>query len=386
LVIWSFATSTTACCQYAAIFLKYALRVGLFILIYVKYTFHTGRDNMYHFKNDYGMGANPAILNALVKAADICDGYGEDDHCRHAAKLIRELCSAPNAEVHFLSGGTQTNLTAIAAFLRAHEGVIAVDGGHIADNETGAIEASGHKIIAVPAENGKMTPNKVVAAMAHNCDERRVKPRLLYISDATETGTIYTKFELFALREVCDRYGLYLYLDGARLAQAIASPASDITLADIGAVCDSFYIGGTKNGLLFGEALVIVNDALKPDFRYVLKQRGAMLAKAHAIGIQFETLMSNELWLKLARHANAMAAYLHKSLSALGIQFAYDTPTNMLFPIFGQNLAAELESDFAFHRMGVTSDGDVICRLVTSWLTKTDECDALTACVKSRLL
>ncbi|MDR1001362.1 MAG: aminotransferase class I/II-fold pyridoxal phosphate-dependent enzyme [Clostridiales bacterium] len=341
---------------------------------------------MYHFKNDYGMGANPAVLDALISAnADICDGYGEDDHCRRAAELIRELCATPNAEIHFLSGGTQTNLTAIAAFLRAHEGVIAVDGGHIADNETGAIEASGHKIITVPAENGKITPDKVLATMAHNCDERRVKPRLLYISDATETGTIYTKSELSALREVCDRHDLYLYLDGARLAQAIASPASDITLADIAALCDSFYIGGTKNGLLFGEALVIVNDALKPDFRYVLKQRGAMLAKAHAIGIQFEALMSNELWLKLARRANAMAAYLRESLSALGVQFAYDSPTNMLFPIFGKDFATGLERDFAFHRMGVTSDGRVICRLVTSWLTATDECDALIECVKSRM-
>ncbi|MDR2044823.1 MAG: threonine aldolase [Clostridium sp.] len=338
---------------------------------------------MRHFKNDYGMGAHPAVLAALVKAnAEVHGGYGEDSHCRRAAALIRELCAAPAADVHFLAGGTQTNLTAIAAFLRAHEGVIAADSGHIADNETGAVEAGGHKIITVPNQNGKATPAAVLAAAAQHCDERRVKPRLLYLSDATETGTVYTKSELSALREACGRRGLYLYLDGARLAQAIASPASDMTLADVAALCDAFYIGGTKNGLLFGEALVLVNDALKPDFRYVLKQRGAMLAKAHVVGLQFEALMSDGLWLELAGHANANAARLRDHLSALGVAFAYDSPTNMLFPILDDSVVKELERDFAFHRMG-TANGGSIVRLVTSWLTTADECDAFTERVKT---
>ena len=240
---------------------------------------------MIRFTNDYSEGCHPSILEAMAASnTEGNPGYSTDPHSAHAHALIRAAIGRPDAAVHILVGGTQTNATAIAAFLRPYEAVIAATSAHICVHETGAIEATGHKCIACPAADGKLTPAAVRAAVAAHPDEHMVKPKMVYISQTTEIGTLYTLTEVEALRAVCDELGLYLYLDGARLAAGLA--AGGPSLADLGRLCDAFYIGGTKNAALFGEALVILNDALKPDFRYNIKQRGGMLAKGWLLGIR----------------------------------------------------------------------------------------------------
>lgn len=249
---------------------------------------------MLRFQNDYSEGAHPNVLRALCDTnLSATPGYGLDDDCRRAADAIRARFACPDADVHFLVGGTQTNLLAATAFLRPWEAMVAADTGHVNVHETGAIEATGHKVIAVPGADGKLTPAAIAAAAAQHCaqpgiyDEHMVLPRMAYISDTTELGTVYTKAELTALRAACDAHGLYLYLDGARLAQALTAAGNDLRPEDLPQLCDAFYIGGTKNGLLFGEAMVIVNDALKPGFRRAMKRSGAMLAKGRLLGVQF---------------------------------------------------------------------------------------------------
>ena len=235
---------------------------------------------MLNFRNDYSEGAHPTILEAMRQNnLTPVIGYGMDEYCAHAAAMIRERFGCPSADVHFLVGGTQTNLTMIASALRPYEAVICADTGHINVHETGAIESTGHKVLTVPKEDGKLTPADVLSVVRSHPDEHMVKPRMVYISQSTEVGTVYTRHELEALRAVCDRQNLLLYLDGARLASGMTAEDCDLIPADLHRLCDAFYIGGTKNGALFGEALVLVNDALKPDFRYMIKNRGAMLAK-----------------------------------------------------------------------------------------------------------
>ena len=269
---------------------------------------------MLRFQNDYSEGAHPNVLRALCDT-NLCStpGYGLDDDCRRAADAIRARFACPDADVHFLVGGTQTNQLAAAAFLRPWEAMVAADTGHINVHETGAIEATGHKAIAVPGADGKLTPAAIADAAAQHCaapgvyDEHMVLPRMVYVSDATELGTVYTRAELTALRAACDAHGMYLYLDGARLAQALTAAGSDLQPEDLSRLCDAFYIGGTKNGLLFGEAMVIVNDALKPGFRRAMKRNGAMLAKGRLLGVQFAAAMEHDLWLELGRHADALS-------------------------------------------------------------------------------
>lgn len=269
---------------------------------------------MLRFQNDYSEGAHPNVLRALCDTnLSSTPGYGLDDDCRRAADAIRARFACPDADVHFLVGGTQTNQLAAAAFLRPWEAMVAADTGHINVHETGAIEATGHKVIAMPGTDGKLTPAAIADAAAQHCaapgvyDEHMVLPRMAYISDATELGTVYTKAELTALRAACDAHGMYLYLDGARLAQALTAAGNDLQPEDLPRLCDAFYIGGTKNGLLFGEAMVIVNDALKPGFRRAMKRNGAMLAKGRLLGVQFAAAMAHDLWLDMGRHADAQA-------------------------------------------------------------------------------
>lgn len=257
---------------------------------------------MLRFQNDYSEGAHPNVLRALCDTnLSATPGYGLDNDCRRAADAIRARFACPDADVHFLVGGTQTNLLAAAAFLRPWEAMVAADTGHVNVHETGAIEATGHKVIAVPGADGKLTPAAIADAAAQHCaepgiyDEHMVLPRMAYISDATELGTVYTKAELTALRAACDAHGLYLYLDGARLAQALTAAGNDLRPEDLPQLCDAFYIGGTKNGLLFGEAMVIVNDALKPGFRRAMKRSGAMLAKGRLLGVQFAAALEQDL-------------------------------------------------------------------------------------------
>lgn len=325
---------------------------------------------MYSFNNDYSEGAHPRILQALAQTnLEQNNGYSQDQHTAHAADLIRAEAACPDADVHILTGGTQTNSAVIAAALRPHQAVIAASTGHINVHETGAVEASGHKVLTRPAADGKLTPALIQDVFNAHTDEHMVQPKMVYISDSTEVGTIYTKAELEALSCCCRENGLLLFLDGARLGAALTSPANDLTMADIAALTDVFYIGGTKNGALFGEALVIRNDRLKTDFRYLIKQRGAMLAKGWLLGIQFEELLCDRLFYELAAHANRMAARLRGALTERGYEFAYPPQTNQLFPIFTEEMIEKLGRNFLFTADKRIDERRLSVRLVTSWAT-----------------
>ena len=327
---------------------------------------------MYSFRNDYSEGALPAVLQALsdTNPEQTC-GYGMDPRCKSAADLIRSLCQAPDADVHFLVGGTQTNLVVIDAFLQSYEAVIAAHTGHVNTHETGAIEATGHKVCDIYAPDGKLTPALVESVLAeHNGTEHMVLPRMVYISDSTEIGTIYTKAELTALRRCCDEHGLYLFLDGARLGSALTSPGNDLTLPDLAALTDVFYIGGTKNGLLFGEAVVLSNESPKAHFRWHMKQRGAVLAKGRLLGVQFQALLENDRFFDAARHANELAFRLRDGIAALGYPFPVASPTNQQFPVLPNAVVTRLQGmGYEFEIDGVVDADHTRIRLVTSWAT-----------------
>ena len=325
---------------------------------------------MYSFRNDYSEGAHPKVLQALTDTnlEQTC-GYGMDHHCQEAADLIRKLCDAPDADVHFLVGGTQTNLVTITAFLASYEAVISVHTGHVNTHETGAIEATGHKVCSIRAEDGKLTPALVEAVLReHNGTEHMVAPKMVYISDSTEIGTIYTKAELQALRSCCDKHGLLLFLDGARLASALTAPGNDLTFADLAALTDMFYIGGTKNGALFGEALVVTSP--NAHFRWHMKQRGAVLAKGRLLGVQFKAMLEDGLYLDMGRHANEMAFRLRDGMAALGYTFPVPSPTNQQFPVLPNTVAKQLEEmGYAFEAQEDVDDAHTLVRFVTSWAT-----------------
>lgn len=332
------------------------------------------------FRDDYSEGAHPRLLQALASAsAEQNAGYGLDRHSLRAAELIRARLGDTDPDVHFLSGGTQANLVAIASFLRPHQAAIAAHTGHIATHETGAIEATGHKVLTVAGDDGKLSPESIRPVLRGHGDEHMVQPKLVYASDSTELGTIYTRAELQALSAYCRQHGLLLFLDGARLGAALTAEGNDLALADIAACCDAFTIGGTKNGALAGEALVVCNAASKADLRYHIKQRGAMLAKGMFLGAQFEALFDGELFFELARHANAMAATLREALSAQGIAFLADSPTNQLFPILPPAVVESLETRYGFHRWQSMPGGDIAIRLVTSWATPPEAVQAFIA-------
>lgn len=331
---------------------------------------------MYRFTNDYSEGAHPRILQAL-QASNMEGnfGYSTDEHTARACALIRTAIGRPDADVHILVGGTQANAICISAFLRPHQAVIAADTGHVCVHETGAIEASGHKCIAVSAApGGKLTPEAVRAACAAHPDEHMVQPKLAYVSNTTETGGVYSVEELAALRQVCSELGLYLYLDGARLGSALA--AGGATLEQLGRLCDAFYIGGTKNGALFGEAVCILAPALKPDFRYIVKQRGGLLAKGWLLGLQFEQLFQDGLYAELGRHANALALRLAGGIAALGYPFACESRSNQQFPILPDSVLQKLEGQFHWEVSGKPDAGHTAIRLVTSWATEPEAVDA----------
>lgn len=325
---------------------------------------------MYSFKNDYSEGAHPRILEALMNAnLTQNDGYGLDAHSKAAAASIKKLLNREDAEIHFLVGGTQTNMVTIASALRPFEAAIAASTGHINVHETGAIEGSGHKVLALPAPDGKLTPAIVDACVKAHEDEHMVLPKLVYVSDSTEIGTIYSKEELSALSHYCRQHGLYLYLDGARLGSALTSKENDLTLADLAELTDAFYIGGTKNGAMLGEALVLLNPKLQENFRFMIKNRGAMLAKGFIAGIQFEELFRDNLFFEMAEHENEMAELLRKGIADLGYSFDSNSPTNQLFPIFPNPVIDRLEEEFAFYRQVKIDETHTSIRLVTSWAT-----------------
>lgn len=339
---------------------------------------------MYSFKNDYSEGAHPKILEALMNAnLDQNEGYGLDAHSAAAAAQIKKAIRREDVDIHILVGGTQTNMTAIAYALRPYQAAVSASTGHINVHETGAVEGSGHKVLAICTPDGKLTPTLVDQCIKAHTDEHMVKPALVYISDSTEIGTVYTKAELEALSHYCRQHSLYLFLDGARLGSALTCAANDLTLADIAALTDMFYIGGTKNGALLGEALVISHPDLKEDFRFMLKNRGAMLAKGFIAGIQFEELFCDDLFFELAEHANEVAKTLREGISRLGYSFAYDSPTNQLFPIFPDAVLQELEKEFAFTFMEKPDPDHTIVRIVTSWATPPSAAESLLNALKA---
>lgn len=333
---------------------------------------------MIRFECDYAEGAHPKILDMLQKTnEEQTQGYGVDPYCEQASDIVKQACGREDVDVHFLVGGTQTNLTVIASILRPHEAVISAVTGHINVHETGAIEACGHRIIALPSEDGKLKADQIKAVCEEHYEdsdrEHTVKPGMVFISFPTENGTIYTKQELLDLARVCKEYGLPLYLDGARLGYGLTCASNDVTLFDIACLCDVFYIGGTKIGALFGEALVIRKQAIKQDFRYIMKQKGAMLAKGRLLGIQFLTLFKDDLYFSIAQHANEQASLLRDAFMKKGYQFLYDSPTNQLFPILRLEEAEQLAKTYAFTKWMNVNEQEVAVRFCTSWMSKAED-------------
>ena len=327
--------------------------------------------SMYSFKNDYSELAHPAIIEAIMKNnLTQYNGYGEDIWTVKATELIKDLIKNSEAEVHFVSGGTQANALIASAFLKPYEAIIAADTGHILVHEAGAIEATGHKIIAMPHHQGKLKVEDIEAAVHMHTDEHMVLPRLVYLSQSTELGTIYSLAELKNISDVCKKHHLLLYIDGARLGSSMCSYYNDITWSDVAKYADAFYIGGTKNGALFGEAIVITNPNIQANFRFYLKRYGALLAKGAAIGLQFYTLFENDLYQKLAIHANECSAYLAKELETRGISFWMPTQSNQIFPIFTNQMIQKLEKDFGFYTWKSHDESQSVVRLVCSWATE----------------
>ena len=343
---------------------------------------------MIRFECDYAEGAHERILQRLVETnAEQTPGYGVDAHCNAAGNYIRRECGAPEADVHFLVGGTQANTVMLASILRPHQGAVCAASGHIAVHESGAIEATGHKVLTVPSHDGKITACDVQSVYDDHWNdvthEHMVQPGLVYISHPTENGTTYTKAELEALSRVCRQCALPLVLDGARLGYGIVAPGSDITMADIARLCDMFSIGGTKVGALFGEAVVITHGMLKKDFRYHIKQRGGMLAKGRLLGIQFEVLFENGLYYDISRHAVSMAMRIRLAFAEKGLPFRHDSMTNQQFPILPDDIVRRLAARYSFSRWERLEVGKSVVRFCTSWATSEKHVAALIADIRN---
>ena len=326
------------------------------------------------FYSDYLEGAHPAILEALRRSNfEQTPGYGEDAHCAAAASLIRKACGRPEVDVHFLTGGTQTNATVIASILKPYQGVLCADSGHINVHETGAVEHGGHKVLALPAEDGKISAAQVREAIeGHRADanhEHMVMPGAVYISFPTELGTLYSKEELEDLHSVCSGLGVPLFIDGARLGYGLTSAECGLRLEDIASLADIFYIGGTKQGALFGEAVVICNPSLKADFRYSIKQNGGMLAKGRLLGIQFETLFTDGLYFEIARHANVQAARIRDAAREAGIPLFGGSSTNQVFLTLPDEALPRLDALIGFEFWQRYDDSRSVIRICTSWAT-----------------
>ena len=343
---------------------------------------------MIYFNSDYLEGAYPSIMVKMAETNMVQTvGYGEDEYCEAAREKIKAACQAPEADVHFLVGGTQTNTTVIAAILRPWQGVISAVSGHINCHEAGAIESTGHKVITLPTDNGKITAQQVADYVEwHKNDESTehiVQPGMVYISHPTEAGTLYTKAELTELYDTCRRYGLPLYIDGARLGYGLAAEESDMTLPEFARLCDVFYIGGTKVGALFGEAVVIMNESIKKDFRFIMKQRGGRLAKGRLLGIQFDALFTDDLYFKISRHAIEMAHQIRDIFVSAGYPLLFDSPTNQQYPIMPDTELAEIGKSFGYEyweRVDETHSGVRFC---ASWATTQENVDALREAVNA---
>ena len=339
---------------------------------------------MYQFQCDYSEGAHPRILQRLMETnLEQTVGYGMDKYCFEAQMAIGRAIGRHDVDIHFLVGGTQANMTVISSILRPHQGVICATTGHINVHETGAIEHSGHKVIAIEAENGLLPASKVrevmEAHLAEDGPEHTVQPGMVYISLSSELGTVYSPRQLAELYMVCKKYGLYLFLDGARIGYGLAACDPTLKLGEISCYCDVFTIGGTKQGALFGEAVVIANDALKKDFRYHIKQNGGMLAKGRLLGIQFLTLFEDGLYFELSRHAVEQALRIKEAFKAKGYEFLIDSPSNQQFPILDNETMQRLAMDFRFSVWQKIDDTHTAVRFCTSWATKPEAVDALIA-------
>jgi len=331
------------------------------------------------FKNDYSEGCHGKILDVLTSTnLESQDGYGEDEYTQKAKKLIQKKMNNFESDIYFVSGGTQANLIVVSSALRPYESVISAESGHINIHEAGSIEAVGHKINTIQSSDGKIKVEDIKAVLyEHNEAPHVVKPKMVYISNSTELGTIYKKDELTKLSKFCKENELYLFMDGARLGSALCSKDNDLTLKDLAKLLDIFYIGGTKNGALLGEAIVINNDELKKDFTYNLKQKGALMSKGRVLGIQFATLFEDNLFFELANHANSMAQKIAKSIQKYGFTFLCKPQTNQIFPILPNILIDKLEKQFDFYVWKKVDEDNSAIRIVTSWATKESAADEI---------
>jgi len=337
---------------------------------------------MIHFNSDYTEGAHPKVLQRLIDTNfEQTPGYGTDDYCRQAAAKIRAACGREDVAVHFLVGGTQANLTVIDAALRPHQGILAAESGHISVHESGAIEATGHKVLVLAHHEGKISAQQIAAAVAaHRQDENfehTVQPAMVYLSHPTEFGTLYSLAELSAISTVCRENGILLYLDGARLGYALAAPGNDLSLAAIARLCDVFYIGGTKVGALFGEAVVIAAPQLQQDFRYLIKQKGGMLAKGRLLGLQFDALFTDGLYEEIGSHAVRLAMRIKQTFIAMGIPFLIESNTNQQFPILPDHLLPVIGEKFVTTWWERVDAGHCAVRFCTSWATREEDVDHL---------
>ena len=339
---------------------------------------------MLRWNNDYNHGAHPAILKAFEETNDESyPGYGLDSECERAAAAIQKYLKTDRADIHFMLGGTQANYTVIAHALRPWQGVIGAESAHINVHETGAVEHIGHKIHALHGENGKLSA-ETIRAEAENyristIPEHVTQPKMVYLSQPTEYGTLYSLQELRDVRRVCDEYGLYLYVDGARLGYALGSDENDVTLADLAALTDAFYIGGTKCGCMFGEAVVVLNDELKDHFRNSLKQNGGMLAKGWTLGVQFAALFENGLYFDITRQATQAAMRIRDAFRQKGIPFYYESPTNQQFVVVDHATESKLAENHIFEFEARLDEAHDVIRFCTSWSTKSEDVDTLVA-------
>ena len=338
-------------------------------------------DKLY-FASDYQEGAHPAILQRLTETnLEKSEGYGTDAFCASAREKIRRACRCPEAAVHFLVGGTQTNATVIDSLLRSYQGVLAAETGHISTHEAGAIEFGGHKVLTLPHQFGKISSDDLRdycrSFWSDGNHDHMVMPGMVYLSQPTEYGTLYSRAELEAIRQVCDDYRLALYVDGARLAYALACPENDVSLSDLARLCDVFYIGGTKCGALFGEAVVIPDPGLIPHFFTIVKQHGALLAKGLLLGIQFDALFTDDLYLQIGRNAIAAADAIREALRAMGCSLAFPAPTNQVFLCLEDGALARLDEQVVYSFWEKPDEGHTVIRLASSWATNAGETDQL---------
>lgn len=339
---------------------------------------------MISFASDYVAGAHPQVLRHLADTnLEPLPGYGEDPYCAAAKEKIRTACGCPQAQVELLTGGTQTNQIVISTMLREHEGVVAAKTGHVSTHEAGAIEYTGHKVLELPQRDGKLEADTLAGSLrTFYADENRehmVFPGMVYISHPTEYGTLYTRAELEGLAAVCRQYSIPLYLDGARLGYGLMSRETDVTLQDIAALCDVFYIGGTKVGALCGEAVVFTKNNRPPHFANAVKKRGALLAKGRLLGVQFDALFTDGLYFELGRHAIRMAEELKAILHEKGVEFYLESPTNQQFVILEDERVEELKKSISFSFWEKADEHRTVIRLATSWSTTAEDLAALRA-------